>query len=267
MINKLELILQQKKREVAALYARLQDDPNHPIAQLLSGEQQASRPAAFKDALKSSSLAVIAEIKRKSPSKGALAAIQNPIELAHQYIAGGTNALSILTDKTFFDGQLEDLIQVASIAHPQAIPMLRKDFIIDRVQIAEARVAGASAILLIVAALGKQTQTLLEFAHSIDLDVLVEVHDHTELELALDCGADIVGVNNRNLKTLQVDTQCALQIISAIPDHLIKIAESGIRDPATAREYYQAGFDAVLIGEALVKSAHPEQFIKACQHG
>jgi indole-3-glycerol phosphate synthase len=257
----------QKQHEVADLYQRLKHDTTHPIAQVLRGELQLKRRCSFKDSLKSSSLAVIAEIKRRSPSKGMLAPITNPNSLAQRYILGGANAISILTDQAFFGGHMNDLIQVADTVYDQCVPIVRKDFIIDIVQIAEAFVAGASAVLCIVSVLGQKTKALIEFAHSINIDVLVEVHDHEELKVALDCGADIIGINNRNLKTFIVDTQCAMRVVTAIPDTIIKVAESGITRPALARQYYQAGFDAVLIGEALVRSADPEQFIRECRHG
>lgn len=267
MTNRLESILLQKKCEVALLRRRLENDTNHLIAQVLHGELQIRCSANFKDVLKSSSLVVIAEIKRKSPSKGVIVSIEDPSHLAKRYISGGANALSILTDKEFFGGHIDDLTQVAYIVHDQSIPIIRKDFIIDNVQIAEAAVAGASAVLLIVSVLGKKTKALLEFARSIKIDVLVEIHNQDELKIALDCGADIIGINNRDLNTFVVDTQRAIQIVSAIPNTIIKVAESGITDPVLARQYYQAGFDAVLIGEALVKSDDPEHFIRECRHG
>lgn len=267
MTNRLEPILLQKQREVAELYQRLEQDTGHPIAKVLRGELQLKRAPNFKNVLESSSLTIIAEIKRRSPSKGLLAPISNPIDLAQRYILGGANALSILTDKEFFGGHIDDLIQVSNRVHDQSIPIIRKDFIIDNVQIAEAAVAGASAVLCIVSVLGQKLEALLEFARSINIDVLVEIHDHDELRIGLDCGADIIGINNRNLNTFTVDTKHALQIVTAIPDTILKVAESGITDPALARKYYQAGFDAVLIGEALVKSADPEHFIQECRHG
>jgi indole-3-glycerol phosphate synthase len=267
MKNRLEPILLQKKREVADLYQRLEHDVNHPIAKVLRGETQLDSFSNFKNALKSSVLSVIAEIKRKSPSKGLIAPILDPVNLAQRYLHGGASALSILTDKEFFGGHIDDLIQVSTLAREQLIPIIRKDFIIDNVQIAEAAIAGASAVLCIVSAVGYKAKSLIEFARSINLDVLVEIHDHEELKIALDCGADIIGINNRNLSTFAVDIRSSSQIITAIPDTIVKVAESGIADPALARQYYQAGFDAVLIGEALVRSADPEKFIMECRYG
>ena len=267
MKNRLEPILLQKKREVTDLYQRLEHDVNHPIAKVMRGDLKVECSSNFKNVLKSSSLAVIAEIKRKSPSKGMIAPISDPIILAQRYILGGASALSILTDKEFFGGQIDDLIRVSRIVRDQSIPIIRKDFIIDNVQIAEAAVAGASAVLCIVSAVGYKTKALIEFAHFIGLDVLVEIHDHEEIKIALDCGADIIGINNRNLNTFEVDTKAALQMVTAIPDNIIKVAESGITNPSLARKYHQAGFDAVLIGEALVTSPEPEKFIMECRYG
>ncbi|WP_342220311.1 indole-3-glycerol phosphate synthase TrpC [Rickettsiella endosymbiont of Miltochrista miniata] len=266
MTNRLTAILMEKQREVADLRQRLASNNNHAITQVLRGELVPKRPQSFKAVLNAPALSVIAEIKRKSPSKGELAAIQDPISLAECYISGGASALSILTDKKFFAGDITDLIQVSKAIADRSIPIIRKDFIIDKIQIAEAAVAGASAVLCIIAVLGKKTKILLEFARSINLDVLVEIHDQNELAIALDCGAEIIGVNNRNLKTFTVDTQHALHMVSAIPDNIIKVAESGITHPALAREYYQAGYNAVLIGESLVKSDDPEKFIRECSY-
>ncbi|HVE44082.1 MAG TPA: indole-3-glycerol-phosphate synthase [Gammaproteobacteria bacterium] len=264
MKNRLEPILLQKKREVIDLYHLLERDPGHPIAKALHGDLGVICSSRFKSMLRSSSLAVIAEIKRKSPSKGEIAPIADPVGLAKRYISGGASALSILTDNTFFGGHMNDLAQVSKIAQERSIPVMRKDFIIDNVQIAEAAVAGASAVLCIIAAVGYQAKEIIAFSHSLGLDVLVEIHDRAELNIALDCGADIIGVNNRNLNTFEVDEKCALKIVSDIPDTIIKVAESGISDPALARRYYHAGFDAVLIGEALVRSTDPDKFINAC---
>ena len=265
MMNKLDPILAQKKREVAELYQCVAQNPMLAVANILRGECQVKKDHLFKRALSSPSLAVIAEIKRKSPSKGMIAPIIDAAYLAQRYMSGGANALSILTDKHFFGGDIQDIIQVnKTIAH-SFIPIIRKDFIIDEVQIAEALAAGASAILCIVAILGAKTKQLLDYARALGLDVLVEIHDENELNIALESGADIIGVNNRNLNTFIVDTERSLQLVDKIPDSIIKVAESGITTPAMAREYHQAGFNAVLIGEALVKSSHPEQFIMECR--
>lgn len=267
MTNILEAILLQKQQEVEELYQIIDQQPEHPLAKILQDKSHSKQVISFKQAMKAAKLAVIAEIKRQSPSKGVLAPISNPNVLAERYISSGANALSVLTDKQFFGGSLNDLIQVANLAAKKNIPVLRKDFIIDKIQIAEATLAGASAILLIVAVLGHKTKALINFARSLELDILVEVHDEDELQIALSSGADIIGINNRNLKTFAVDTEHALTLGEKIPDHIIKIAESGITQPTLAKRYHDAGFHAVLIGETLVKSDNPKQFIEACHHG
>lgn len=264
MKNKLEIITQQKSKEVAALSARMQETPTHPIVKILQGEAVNTREPRFNNVLRGNHLSVIAEIKRKSPSKGLLAEITDPVRLANAYAAGGATALSILTDETFFSGHLTDLRQVA-LAVP-ALPILRKDFILDPIQIAEAVYAGADAILCIVAVLGQQTKKMLAHAKRMKIDVLVEVHSLHELDIALDAGADCIGVNNRNLTTLQVDPEYALTLIDAIPKHIVRVAESGIYVPELAHRYYQVGYDAVLIGEALVTANDPSHFIRACRH-
>lgn len=267
MKNRLEPILLQKKQEVSDLYQRIQRDANDPIAKALCGDFKSIRSVTFKSALKSTSLAVIAEIKRKSPSKGVIASIVDPAELATRYIQGGASAVSILTDQVFFNGHINDLIEVSRITRSPSIPILRKDFIIDPIQIAEAALAGASAVLCIISAVGKEARPLIDFARQLGLDVLVEIHDKSELQLALDCGADIIGVNSRNLTTFEVDIRVALGLADLIPAQVVKVAESGITEPLLARQCHKAGFDAVLIGEALVRSSDPEQFIRDCHNG
>jgi indole-3-glycerol phosphate synthase len=267
MTNRLEPIQLQKQKEVDALRELVAQDAQHPIMKFLRGENHVTHSTTFKQALnKPGSIAVIAEIKRKSPSKGLIAPIIDPVKLAHTYAAGGADALSILTDTHFFNGHLDDLTQVARQLQTRPLPILRKDFIIDKIQIAEAAAAHAHAVLFIVAVLGQETQVFLEYARSINMDVLIEVHDRDELELALHCGAEIIGINNRDLKTFEVDTKRASELIKHIPDSIVTVAESGILDPQQVHHYYHDGFNAVLIGEALVKSDNPALFIKSCHH-
>lgn len=263
MTTKLAAIIAQKHHEVAALYDAILQEPKQAIAQVLRGEYTFKKDDVFKRSLVLPTLAVIAEIKRQSPSKGVIAPINDTAALAQRYIDGGASALSILTDKPFFGGDIADIIHVkARLA--TCIPIIRKDFIIDKVQIAQAFIAGASAVLCIVAVLGTQTKTMLDYAHSLGLNVLVEIHDEQELAIALSSGADIIGINNRNLNTFMVDHQRSLHLVEKIPTSIIKVAESGISTPQLARTYHQAGFNAVLIGEALVRSLQPEQFIREC---
>ncbi len=266
MTSQLEKIILQKHREVDALKCLVAEQPQHIIGQILRGTHHSLSKKSFKKALRYSSLAIIAEIKRKSPSKGMLAPINDPAALAKNYVASGANAISVLTDEMFFSGKLADLTTVSSTLRKEVHPVLRKDFIIDEIQIAEAAMAGADAILIIVAAVYEQTKTLLNCAKNFGLEALIEVHNQQELELALNSGAEIIGINNRDLHSLQVDTEQALKLIENIPPEIVRVAESGILAPELARDYYRAGFDAVLIGEALVKSGQPEKFMQACRH-
>lgn len=265
MTNRLEPIIQQKKIEVATLYNVIKAQPDHIINKILAGEIKRTAGNLFKRSLCRSTLAVIAEIKRKSPSKGELAPINNPIELADKYIQGGANALSILTDSKFFGGSLDDLTSVIAKLNHKPTPILRKDFIIDEIQIAETIAAGADAILCIVAVHGNNTGAILKHAATMGIDVLVEVHNEAELDIALENNAEIIGINNRNLNTFEVDPETAYRLKKLIPDDIITVAESGMTQPQDANNYRQAGFNAVLIGEALVKSTNPQQFIRACQ--
>ncbi len=209
--------------------------------------------------LKGGTLSVIAEVKRASPSRGTLAAIDDPASLAKQYLAGGAAMLSILTDEAF-SGSLSDLSAV-SRAFPES-PILRKDFIVDLSQLEESKSVGATAVLLIVAVLGGQIPLFQREAETLGLDVLIEVHDEKELAVALSSGSKIIGVNNRNLSTFQVDLHIAERLAPLIPSHLIKVAESGIRTPEEARRMRRAGYDAVLVGEALVCSSSPKELIE-----
>ncbi|HBI22597.1 MAG TPA: indole-3-glycerol phosphate synthase TrpC [Legionella sp.] len=266
MTNRLEPIVAQKKREVAALRVLLADQPEHALAHLLQGKTRHANAKRFARALRGPTLGVIAEIKRKSPSKGTLALISDPPSLAQAYVAGGAHAISVLTDEPFFAGNLTDLKQVATALRGQPTPVLRKDFIIDEIQIAESILAGADAILCIVAILGSKTKQILDAAHRMGLEALVEVHSQNELDIALASGAQIIGINNRDLTTFAIDTEQAIRLIDSIPPSIIRVAESGILMPELAQTYYHAGFDAVLIGEALVTSNKPGAFIGACKH-
>lgn len=211
-------------------------------------------------ALRVKEIAVIAEVKRHSPAKGHLSDIPDPIVLAREYAKGGANMISVLTDAAFY-ASIQDLQQV--VAANIDVPLLRKDFIIDPLQILESKLLGASAILLIVALVGEQLHELLDTASRIGLASIVEVHNQSELDIALNSEAKIIGINNRNLHTLKVDPQVSLDLVAQIPAHIIKVAESGIDHPDLAQIYRQAGFDAVLIGEALVKANNRAKFIKS----
>jgi indole-3-glycerol phosphate synthase len=258
----LDQILQNKQEEVAKLQAQVAQNPQGTLAQILHSTNQSKKN--FKHALQTEQLAIIAEIKRRSPSKGDIAAIPDPVKLAQDYARCGANAISILTDSTFA-GSLKDLQAVAKALDTHPVPTLRKDFIIDPLQIAEAILAGANAVLLIVSILGKKTRELLDITRKLGIAALVEIHDLEELQLAIDSGAEIIGINNRNLKTFHVDSQHAMELVTRIPREIIKVAESGITSPEAAQEFYAAGFNAVLIGEALVKTPQLAEFIAKCK--
>jgi indole-3-glycerol phosphate synthase len=266
MINRLTPIILQKQREVSALQKSLQQFPDSPLALVWKGEHTPAGIKNFQLALSYAPKAIIAEVKRKSPSKGVLADIKDPCALANIYCENGANAISVLTDKNYFGGSLNDLYSIALALKQQPQAILRKDFIIDPIQIAEAVLAGADAVLCIVAILQDKTRLFLEYAKCLGISVLVEVHDRKELDIAIEAGAEIIGVNNRDLKTLEVDVQRAFQLLPHIPDSVIKVAESGISTPDLAQAYFSAGYQALLIGEALVKASHPGNFLQRCRY-
>ena len=200
-------------------------------------------------------LAVIAEIKRRSPSKGNLNASMDAGLMAQNYQAGGASCLSVLTDVPHFGGSVEDL-QTARGAC--SLPVIRKDFTIDARDVCDARIMGADCVLLIAAALSsEELSDFLSLARRIDIDALVEVHDEAELAVALDAGATLIGVNQRDLVTFNVDQERAVRMGSLIPAHLLKVAESGVRGRDDAVALRAAGYDAVLVGEHLVTAENP----------
>ncbi len=206
-------------------------------------------------AFRADGVSVIAEVKRASPSKGELAAIKDPAALAFDYAAGGAAAISVLTEERRFGGTLDDLRAVRGQVD---VPVLRKDFITTSYQLWEARAAGADMALLIVAALEQNAlESLVERARSIGLTPLVEVHDEDEVKRAVRAGADLVGVNARNLRTLEVERGTFGRLSPLIPDGVVKIAESGVRGPHDVIEYAKAGAHVVLVGETLVRDNDP----------
>lgn len=222
----------------------------------------AARPAALdaEAVLRQDGVAVIAEVKRSSPSKGALAAITDPAALARDYEAGGAHIISVLTEQRRFDGSLDDLAAVRSAVD---IPVLRKDFIVSSYQLWEARAYGADVALLIVAALEQEALvSLIERARSLGLTPLVEVHDELEVARAVDAGATVIGVNVRNLKTLEVDRETFARVAPSIPETCVRIAESGVRGPHDLIAYAHAGADAVLVGESLVTGGDPRTAVQ-----
>lgn len=206
-------------------------------------------------AFRADGVSVIAEVKRASPSKGALASIADPAALAQNYAAGGAAAISVLTEQRRFNGSLDDLRAVRARVQ---VPVLRKDFITTSYQLWEARAAGADMALLIVAALEQDALvSLVERSRSIGLTPLVEVHDEEETARAVDAGADLIGVNARNLKTLEVDRGTFERLVPAMPEHVVSVAESGVRGPHDVIEYGRLGANVVLVGETLVRGDDP----------
>jgi indole-3-glycerol phosphate synthase len=203
---------------------------------------------------------VIAECKRRSPSKGVLLADYDPVRIAATYEQGGAAAISILTEPTFFDGSLEHLTAVRARV---GLPLLRKDFIVDEYQLVEARAAGADAVLLIVAALDQTALVVLQArARELGLATLVEVHDDTELARAIDSGARVIGVNNRNLRTLRVDVEASDRLAAAIPRNVIGVSESGLKSREELDRLAAAGYRAFLIGERFMTDPDPAGAIR-----
>ena len=227
-----------------------------PLAQL---QEAMDIAAPVRDPLKTllgNELSVIAEVKRSSPSKGALATIADPASLAEQYENAGASVISVLTERRRFGGSLADLDAVRSRVN---IPILRKDFMVDEYQFFEARAHGADVVLLIVAALSKsQLIDFHQLSEGLGMRALVEVHTHDELERALEISPRIVGVNSRNLKTLDVDAKAFAELLPLIPTDVVCVAESGISTRAEVEFAQSNGASAILVGEALVKSSSPE---------
>jgi indole-3-glycerol phosphate synthase len=225
---------------------------------LLERHAAAHQPRGFEAALRegaASRIAVIAELKKASPSRGLIRADFEPASLATSLESAGAAALSVLTDREFFQGSLEYLTQASRAV---AIPCLRKDFIVDPFQVLEARAAGADAILLIVAALSdNELKSLYTEAHRQELDVLCEIHDREELERAVGLGFNVIGVNSRNLHTMEVQPQTQIDLAHLLPPTAVRVAESGIRTAADIAQMVEAGFDAFLIGESLMRQADP----------
>ncbi|MEP6659043.1 MAG: indole-3-glycerol phosphate synthase TrpC [Acidimicrobiales bacterium] len=229
----------------------------------LVSDASAMAPAReFASALSTSDrLAVIAEIKRRSPSKGKLTERLDPVELGLTYVEGGAACLSVLTDVEFFDGSVDDLRLTRAAV---GVPVLRKDFTVGPLDVCDTRLMGADCVLLIAAALSEQELVELhELARRIGLDALVEIHDETELEMALRAGASLIGVNQRDLVTFEVDTKRAERMAAQVPDGVVRVAESGIRGADDARRLAAAGYHAVLVGEHLVTAPHPAAALAA----
>ena len=255
MSDKLAEIIATKRLEVEALMPR--------AALLRAAALQRNDFGGFRAAIDRGPgrLGVIAEVKKASPSVGLIDPDFDPVRQAKRYLEGGASCLSILTDEKYFQGSLSYLTQISKFSNA---PLLRKDFTIHEVQIHEAAVSGADAILLIVAALDDETlRRLYDEAKGFMLDVLVEVHDLWEMERALDLGADLIGVNNRNLKTFEVNLATTEELAEEVPDDVLLVSESGIKSLEDAQRVLDAGANAVLIGEALMRAHDPSREIEA----
>jgi len=246
------------ERIVAATRARVAEAKRGADLRELERRAERHAPRGFRRALASKSregVAVIAELKKASPSKGLIRAEFRPAELARELEAAGAAALSVLTDEEFFQGSLGNLREASGAV---AIPCLRKDFIVDEFQLVEARAHAADAVLLIVAALtAEELSSLAAGARQRGLDVLCEVHDAEQLQRALDVGCDLVGVNTRDLRTFQVDLETAFALAAKFPPDVVRVAESGIHSAEDVARLRAAGYDAFLVGESLMRASVP----------
>jgi indole-3-glycerol phosphate synthase len=250
--------------DIVASHRALAESDERDVDELIAQAVGLPPTLGFADALATRAddgLAVIAEIKRRSPSKGELDLTLDPGGLAREYLAGGATCLSVLTDGPYFGGSPEDLVAAKAAS---GLPVLRKDFTVSRADICDARLMGADAVLLIVAALGDdELAEMLGLAAVLRLSALVEVHDDAELDRGLGAGARFVGVNQRDLHTFEVDPKRAERLVAGLPAHVIAVAESGVRDGADAARLASAGYQAVLVGETLVRAPDRAQAVRS----
>lgn len=254
MSNILKQICTDKKTHIRRKQAQT------PLSALEAKIENLPLIPGFISKLKSSNAALIAEVKKASPSKGIIRENFDPVEIARIYEKSGASCLSVLTDEPYFQGKDEYLVAIRKVV---SLPLLRKDFMLESYQIAESRALGADCILLIMAALSDaQAQELYEAATHYGLDALIEVHDAAELERALDLSPEMIGVNNRNLKTLEVDAQTGLDLAASIPNSILKVAESGIATHKDITAFQNAGYSAFLVGESLMRQNDIQQAVK-----
>jgi indole-3-glycerol phosphate synthase len=254
-MNKLEEITAHKRIEVEPLVLL--------AAKLKAQALQRNEFRGFRTALDrgSDQLGVIAEVKKASPSAGVIDPNFDPLRQARMYVDGGATCMSILTDKKYFQGSLTYLTEISK---ESPVPLLRKDFTVHEAQIYEAVIAGADAILLIVACLcDEDLHRFYHTARALQLDVLVEVHDLPEMERAIDLGADLIGINNRNLKTFETDLAITERLVEEAPDHVIVVSESGIRSVGDAQRVLNAGANAILVGESLMRANVPGEEVQS----
>lgn len=250
-MNILDQIIAHKREEVRERKELV------PVKHLEQGPWFSSPATSMKEHVRRADRSgIIAEFKRRSPSKGLINGNASVAETTRGYVAAGASGLSVLTDQQFFGGSSEDLMLARK---NNSCPILRKDFTIDEYQILEARSIGADAILLIAAVLDPATsKKFADLAHSLGMEVLLEVHDEAELLMNLEAGADLIGVNNRNLKTFEVSTDVSKRLAPLIPGGIIKVSESGISSPEAIVDLRDHGYEGFLIGENFMRNAHPE---------
>lgn len=254
----LQRVMDGKRREMSLLG----DDQREQVRDAALAARR-NRVARFRSELLASPTAIIAEFKRHSPSAGDIQAGADPVETARLYEAGGAAAMSVLTEPEHFKGSLDDLRRVSASVR---LPLLRKDFAVDRHQVYEAAIAGAEAVLVIIAGLTDvDALKLLDAAHHVHLDALVEVHTAEELQRAAALGAKLIGVNNRNLKTLKVDLQTSLRLAALAPADSTLVAESGLRTRADIERLQSVGYQAFLIGETLMRAGDPLTTLRELQ--
>ncbi|MCB0880926.1 MAG: indole-3-glycerol phosphate synthase TrpC [Thermoleophilia bacterium] len=228
-----------------------------PYERLAERLEPIPRGRPFSEALIDEGISLIAEMKRASPSRGPINPGAAVADIVRAYRDAAVSAISVLTEPHWFKGSLDDLVEARRTVD---LPLLRKDFIVDPYQLLEARVAGADAVLLIVAALGRERlDDLMRGAHDLGLDCLVEVHDEDEVETAVEAGAEIIGINNRDLHSLEVDLETTFRLLPDIPAGTVVVAESGITERGHVRDLEDAGVDAILVGEALMSSGTPAE--------
>ena len=231
-----------------------------PAAELEARLGPAPRGRPFSEALIDEGISLIAEMKRASPSQGPIRPAASVADVVRAYQSAGARAVSVLTEPTHFGGSLDDLVEARAACD---LPLLRKDFVVDEYQVLEARAAGADAVLLIVAALGRERlPELMAAASDLGMDSLVEVHDEDEVEVAVEAGAEVIGINNRDLHSLDVDPGTTFRLLADVPAGTVVVAESGITERGHVAELEDAGVDAILVGDALMRADDPATAIR-----
>jgi indole-3-glycerol phosphate synthase len=254
MATFLETVVDRTRADLAE---RMRSVPASQLEARL-GPQRRGRP--FSEALLNEGISLIAEMKRSSPSRGPIRPDAGVAEIVRAYQEAGARAVSVLTEPHWFGGGLADLVEARAACD---LPLLRKDFVVDEYQLIEARVAGADAVLLIVAALEpERLAALIGIASDLGMDALVEVHDEDEVETAVEAGAEVIGVNNRNLHSLDVDLRTTFRLLADVPAGTVVVAESGITTRQAVRDLEEAGVDAILVGEALMRVDDPRDAVR-----